>query len=1139
MVREITFRIIDWYIEEIQDAEMVVHLSGLNKLNQQIYCKVLGFRPHCYLELPITKKWNKTNASILFEYIQKKIKECPPDSWKLETRKLDMYSLRRQFLRINFNTKNSYRHLGNTTKYPWKIPDLGEFPANSFKLHEQNINDEVKFGIRRDIDPSGWISVKPLNLNNATYPKNFSKCHHSIYCDARKVKRSTRYTQDDQIDPLVCSYDIELHSVNRKSSSPTPEKEGNVITMITLAFGRTSQPFEKWDIHTVSLYDCEPRTGVLYDCGGSEKKLLKMFAKIVRKMQPDVITGYNINGFDWGAILIRAKLHGLISSIDGFHVLEECFQMGKLKESKDFIKDISWGSSARGSQEKKYVKLMGVLNFDLFTEVSFNYKLPTYKLAYVSSKFLGGETKDDMPYQQMFILHDMTAPLYKTFNDGIDLDATTAKKMIMSEVSKQELVRVPGLVNHPADMADEVYRAKSYKKLVRICKKYWKLMVDYCIQDTILVPKLVGKLNSLVSLWENSNICKVPASFVFDRGQQIKVTAQLVDECYKTGYVFSYRAKKKVEEPEESDSESESGSGDGEKKKKKKSKKKYQGGAVMKAQPGLHERVAILDFASLYPSIMRAKNMCYTTYRLNDDPRTKDEECYIADWEEHKGCEHDPTKEKRDNILCGHNRYRFLKPVEGKPETQGILPRMLSNLLAYRKRVKGELKGANSRYKELLVKSQSQDITDEEREEMNKEMVRANILDSRQLAIKVNANSVYGYTGTGDKGVKPCEPIAASVTYYSRYFIKKSEELVCAKWSNAEVIYGDTDSIFVVWHGATLEETFALAKEAADYLTDCLPEHLIMEDENVYDPCFCITKKKYEYKIVDKFGNVLKEGSKGSMNTRRDNCDCAREIYTRTRNSIMELKSLNETVYEMNEGILDMFRGKYPLNNFVIYMGLKKNVEDYAQKSGHVRFAERLIERGNDIKANTRLEFVMVKVHDKKAKSGDRMEDWGTFLMNRYISGQKIDFAYYVEHNLVKPITKVLNIAYPNVEKDYMKPDEGFKMSMQCYLKPKWATLLKGLPLWQKALYIMKWSRRRRMVESARRYYSEWVLESLFKRHGLPYRYLYRKRPGTGKTIVYQNDRIVLNIARYHIWWGQVVNQIPEWELSVKLKRVK
>lgn len=1307
------WRIIHWNVEEIADSETIIHLSGCTIDKKSVYCKVYGFRPHCYLELPIEYKWSRTSCEILYQFICHKLKECPPESYKLEIRKTTLYALKRQYMRINFYTKSSYMHLNNLTKYPWKIDGLNDFPKHSFKLHEQNINLEIKFCVDRQIYPSGWINVSKITKLDHGY------CDYNIAVDTSRVKPSTKYTNNDQIDPLICVFDIELHSINRKSSSPNASIPGNVITMISLIFGRLSQKITEWDAHTVSLYHCKAKMGIVYDCQGDEKRLLRQFVKVLRNGKPDIITGYNINGFDWNAILTRMKIHKMLDDIENWTMLPKKFNMGKLPEG-DMIKDIAWGSSARGKQEKKYVSLNGVLNYDLFTEISFNHKLPTYNLAYVSNHFLKDDTKDDMPFQQMFMIYDMVTSVMKPHIDGIELDYNTCVKLIKSCVSKEELMNMPDgeggfLVNHPKDFVNDLDANTNgtYKDAIKLCMKYWKKMVDYCIQDTLLIPKLMVKLNSLISLWENSNICKVPASFIYDRGQQVKVTASLVDKFYKKGHVFDYR-KKEVLPKGDDESESEE-------------KKKYQGANLLQMTTGLHRRVVILDFTSLYPSIMKQFNMCYTTFRTNDDPRVKDEDCYIAEWEEHRGCVHDTVGSKNKNVLCGKHRYRFLKPTSD-PETHGTLPEIIDELLEYRNRVKGEMKVPEKIYKELVV---LENRTPEQETIMNSNKSLASILDSRQLAIKVMNNSIYGYTGIDQKkGIQPCEAIAASVTHFSRRYLKEARDLVLQKWPNSEVIYGDsvsrdtplllmkdglieirtieslctewkeyrgfkmgipglsdkqqgstdykvwtdkgwaeikrvirhhtnkqmyrvnsrygcvdvtedhslldmecrqikpceliigstellhsyndytndrtnyynlsklyaaslynghhvfhrdgvydlvhdekmpntvlsivelgnckdyvydletsigrfhagvgelivknTDSLFVKLKNATIEETFAFAREASAYLAEMLPKYIQMKFENVYDPCFLITAKKYEYCIVNEKGEIIKEDSKGSMKARRDNCDVAREIYTVVNNCIKSIKPVHETIDALNDAILDMFRLKYSVKKYVIYTCLTKDIKEYKNIASHIRFAERLQESGNDIKANTRLEFVFVKNSDKNAKSGERMEDFRNFLNN----GLKLDYAYYIDHKIEKPITKILNIAYPAIEKPFAKPLEGFKTAMDCYLKPKWVVEIKKLPMQQKALYIIRNSRNRRLREAAKIFYSEWMLETLFKKHGLPYRYHYRKRPTSNKTVVLQNDKVLSNIAKYHAWWGQVVEQINNLKRNVLRKYV-
>jgi len=296
--------------------------------------------------------------------------------------------------------------------------------------------------------------------------------------------------------------------------------------------------------------------------------------------------------------------------------------------------------------------------------------------------------------------------------------------------------------------------------------------------------------------------------------------------------------------------------------------------------------------------------------------------------------------------------------------------------------------------------------------------------------------------------------------------------------------------------------------------------------ENFYSPLLLLTKKRYEYEIINDDGKVLKTGSKGSINKRRDNCDAARDIYTFTLKSVMSGKTMEDTVYEINNKILDLFRGNIPLHKFIIYKGLKQTVEEYKNKTGHVLFAQRLEERGNLLKAGTRLEYVFIKKYGKGNKSGDIMEDWSYFLMNRHISGLHIDYGYYLEHNIMKPVTEVLNIAYPATQKQFYKPDEAFKMAMEIYLKPKWAKILKGQSLEKKAFYISKYSKKKRLRDAAKTYADRSILDRLYKQHGLrKRRYI---RPKIGHAHIFLNDKIIAQIASYHHDWAEVKNQIKE-----------
>jgi DNA polymerase elongation subunit (family B) len=1304
------FRILDQQIEQIENQEIIIHLSGLTQDNKSVYCKVLGYQPYCFLELPVHINWTASKVEALAEYIKNKLKECPPDVMKFEVKKLAMYSVTRPILKILFKTEDTIRHLKNTLRYTWKIEGFNkEFEPNDFKLHEQNIPTLIKFGMERKIDMAGWITVKPIEME----PSNYSECDYSIYTLAKNVKKST-ISSDILVDPLICSFDIELHSTNRKSSTPAPDLPENVITMISLTFGRLSQNLDDWDTYVITLYkgDRDPDgkyKSTVIDCTGSEKRLLVNFTKLVKRMKPDIITGYNINGFDWGALLKRAQLH---------QVTHRFLKMGKLKYELDKINDQSWASGARGKQEILYIKLNGIFNFDMYPEIRFNHNLQMYKLGFVAERFLGtGESKDDMPYQQMFALFDMIEILERSLESVDDqLDVVVAKKLIFSKVSKEELLIVPGMTNHVADLYNELKLAHELEHVVGICREYMLKLLKYVIQDAKICPALMKFLNSLTSLWENANISKCPPNFVYEKGQQIKVLAQYLEQAHWRNYVIPFYNKPKVEEEDSEEDD----------------KKNYQGATVLKVKKGLYKDIAILDFKSLYPSIMIANNICHSTFRPIEDTRTKDEECNIAKWSEHIRCEHDPEKRKKkkgEKAYCGDHKYRFIKH-DGDENKKGLLPLLLEHLLNYREQVKKEMSVYDKKWKSLKELKVQTGLSDEQEKELVMAQRISNVLDSRQLAIKVSSNSCYGFLGALT-GYFPLVAGAASVTYYGREYISRAISITETNFKGAEVIYGDsvvgntplllqrdgiieiktietlgeewksydqfkaeqsnrkekqqsvtdykvwtekgwsqikrvirhkckkdiwrvnsrfgsvdvtedhsllnsdgekikpgdlvvdetillssfpeqglnfipctniisnkveamksfynykrmgynvgvyvendvykivetteknntvlslmklgktdefvydletdqghfhagvgstivknTDSVFVDFHESSLEKAFSLAFQAAKMVTDSLPRPLELQMENFYSPLLLLTKKRYEGFIVKSNGIAIKEVSKGSINKRRDNCDAAREIYQTTLKSVMAHYSQDETVYHINNQILNLYRGLVPLHNFVIYKGLKQTIEEYKNCAGHVLFAKRLEERGNVMKAGTRLEYVFLKKPGKDLKGGEIMEDWYYFLLNRHSLDLHIDYGYYLEHNIMKPVTEVLNIAYPCAEKKFYKPEEAFKLAMDAYLKPAWTKMLKSFSMEFKAKYIAKHSKKKILYEAAKNYYARVILDKMYAKHGLRKRAYHR--PKNGQSHIFLNDKILEQILDYHQFWFHVKMQIKE-----------
>jgi DNA polymerase delta subunit 1 len=238
----------------------------------------------------------------------------------------------------------------------------------------------------------------------------------------------------------------------------------------------------------------------------------------------------------------------------------------------------------------------------------------------------------------------------------------------------------------------------------------------YCIQDCRLVADIVDTRDVLLGLFETADVSGVQCSDILSRGMQVRSYTQILREATPLGYLLP-------------DMRRTEGADD-----------QYEGATVLHAQPGIYyNAVAGLDFASLYPSIMIADNVCYATL-LGDD---------VDD-----AVPHFAISDDDGNVLA-----RFASDVVG------VLPTLLRKLWAGRKETK-KLMAAET------------------------DPMRKKLLNAKQLAQKVGMNSVYGLTGA-TRGMLPCVRIAAAITAQGRAMLKRSKEYVEAHFP-CEVVYGDS-----------------------------------------------------------------------------------------------------------------------------------------------------------------------------------------------------------------------------------------------------------------------------------------------------------------------------------------------------------
>lgn len=250
-------------------------------------------------------------------------------------------------------------------------------------------------------------------------------------------------------------------------------------------------------------------------------------------------------------------------------------------------------------------------------------------------------------------------------------------------------------------------------------------IAEYCIRDVELPLKLMSKMTTFENLLEMSNACYVPIEYLIMRGQQIKVYSLLLRKARALGFVAP-------------DIDRNSLQSDG----------KYEGATVLDAQKGGYfDVVSGLDFASLYPSIMRAHNMCPSTLVLNEDTYGALESVEYY------------TVRTTDGTV-----HKFAQNVPS------VVPALLEELAAFRKQAK----------KDMAVAKDSGDA------------FRASLYNAKQLAFKVSMNSVYGFFGAIKGGMFPCIPVAASVTATGRAMIEHSKNLAETLVPGTRVVYGDS-----------------------------------------------------------------------------------------------------------------------------------------------------------------------------------------------------------------------------------------------------------------------------------------------------------------------------------------------------------
>jgi len=722
-----------------------------------------------------------------------------------------------------------------------------------------------------------------------------------------------------------------------------PQLEGDKVTFIGSTFVRYGEK-EPYLNHCIALNSCDSLDGVVpnsqIETYNSEKEVLNAWTKLVQKENPDIIIGYNIFSFDYEFMFRRSQELGcaedflklsrnkdeLCATID--------YKTQKMEIDKSSI------TLASGTYDLSIIKMNGRLQVDMLNWFRRTENLTSYKLDYVGGHFIGDYVKK-LEHQETGNTRIYTVNMtglqtdsfihFEEINHSSDYYKDGAKFRV-SYVNKTEgWFEVDGHENPKAKavkwgLAKDDVSPKDIFRMTNEGPSARAVIAKYCIQDCNLVQHLFSKVDVVTDLVEMAKLCSVPMSFLIFRGQGIKLTSYVAKKCREKGVLMPVINKGSKD--------------DG-----------YEGAIVLEPKCGLYldNPIAVGDFASLYPSSMLSENLCPSskvwtkiydlagnlvteTGQKNDQKNDHKSNEYLYDnlpgyeyvdirFDTYRYHRKNP-KARAEKIKNGYKLCRFAQPLHIKtaPGTLGSA-QTLGSVQTLESTHSGVLEKAimPSILQELLkARKDTRKMIEKTDDDFMK-----NVLDKRQLAYKVTANSLYGQLGA--KTSTFYEPdIAASTTATGRLLLTYAKRVVeeCygdatvdSKYglinTKAEYVYGDTDSVFFTFNlqdketgdkiigTKALELSIEIAKEACHNVSKFLKQPHDFEYEKTFLPFCLLSKKRYVGILYEHDPNKGKRKEMGIVLKRRDNAPIVKDVY----GGVIDIMMKDRDIKNCSQGI--------------------------------------------------------------------------------------------------------------------------------------------------------------------------------------------------------------------------------------------
>jgi len=810
---EFVFQALDWDFYHKDDysdddgacrKQFVIQIFGKTPNQDPVYIEVMDFKPFFFVEM--NSKFSPKTVEKIIEEIKKNMsmRTIDEDSGEpvyvniserlCETELVDRMKFfgftaysKFRFLKLSFDDYEAMRCAERGCKKPIRMAGFKD--PIYLKVYESNILPLLRFIHIQDLEAVGWLRIARKRLTVIRDVKTCCKYNYMVSWDHVKKKDERTINKFS-----ILAFDIECTSED--GSFPQPSRINDKVIQIGFTMSRVGED-ECYEKHLLSLGETADITGVTVHSCVDEQTLLLKFPKLLQQLNPDIITGYNIFGFDYTYLKGRVdRLAKDMSPEEGKKFINDFSKLSRITNEISEWTEKNLSSAALGDNMLRYYKMSGRVNIDLMKVIQRDYKLSSYKLDSVASFFIRENISklENMPANVFKISTKKTFGLTLDnfitigYNDGAVEDIYNGGEKFKIQELGPNYVVASGRVDTTEfiefmskkgccvfwSQAKDDMSPNDIFRLIKGTPQDRALIGKYCIQDCNLCNKLIAKLQILPNNIGMANVCHVPLSYLFLRGQGVKIFSLVAKKCRELNHLIPVIRKPFKPAPDPSKP---APTLDADRMGKTVGKGKrpaliddldekmmekhifdlnnknindeevedegYEGAIVFVPVPGVYfEPIPVLDYASLYPNSMRLRNLSHECFVNNPKyDNLPDYRYHTIRYKKYKG-------EKEDNVY----EWVECRFAEKKVGERGIIPLILTELLDARKKYKKDMANA-------------------------KDPFTYSVLDGLQQAYKVTANSLYGQTGASTSSICMKE-IAASTTATGREMLQYSKHFI-------------------------------------------------------------------------------------------------------------------------------------------------------------------------------------------------------------------------------------------------------------------------------------------------------------------------------------------------------------------------